>query len=245
MKAPLYKPRLVTFTGVDDWTDPLALVDLAAQYPVEFGVLMIKNPSQTRWPERYPSQRTIERLFGRGLRLSAHICGQYARDILSQGRCGLEPLLQPFTRAQINDRSPAFEAGTLAGWHQEVGFAATPDSMPILQSRDAMGFPSRSLEVTWLFDASGGNGIEPPRWPSAQPDDGFVGYAGGLSAYNVSRVLAQIAQIEHPYWIDMESGVRAGGLVNRFDVNECRRVCQVVFDSTLPNGCADERQTST
>ena len=79
-----WKLTHITFTGVDDETDFNRLVSIQQRYPkVEFGVLVSR-----KWFEngkRYLSPFKAKELRGSGLRLSAHLCGSIARDVLKTG----------------------------------------------------------------------------------------------------------------------------------------------------------------
>ena len=84
---------------------------------------------------------------------------------------------------------------------------------------------ARTLEmgrVSALFDASGGRGIEPFRWPVSPVSIRF-GFAGGIGPDNLVEVLRDIGPREAPFWIDMESGVRTD---DRFDLAKVRAVLE-------------------
>lgn len=76
----------VTFTGADDFVDPQALLDLSAEFPlIEWGILFsVKRQASPR----FPSTRWVYRLMEMapiGTRFSAHLCGQYVRDVTTNG----------------------------------------------------------------------------------------------------------------------------------------------------------------
>lgn len=74
----------ITFTGVDEQTDIDRLVSIQERFPkAEFGVLMSRH-WQDNGP-RFMSPESIEKLRGRGLRLSAHLCGGFARNVFRMG----------------------------------------------------------------------------------------------------------------------------------------------------------------
>ena len=68
---------------------------------------------------------------------------------------------------------------------------------------------SGAQRTKYLFDASGGRGLEPLEWPK-HLQDWTCGYAGGLGPGNLRRELPRIAAAAgpFPYWIDMESKLR-------------------------------------
>jgi hypothetical protein len=209
------KPAFITFTGVDDETDPAGLVQLADDYPVEFGLLF--SPKRQGKEPRYPKLSTIAWLTEElPLRWAAHLCGDDARAWLYEDRC--EHDLRHFRRVQINTADPNIQPSLIGNQ------AAKRNVRAILQCRGA--FP-RVASVDVLYDASGGRGISPVGWPFASKTT-FCGYAGGLNPANVAAAVADIgAQDGLVYWIDMESGVRDER--DRFSLEKCRAVCEAVY----------------
>jgi hypothetical protein len=212
-------PHFITFTGADDQTDVRGMAELSGRYPIEWGILF--SPSRQGNEPRYPGGKALSRFAWSGLRMSAHLCGGHSRAIMESR---IDQVVQQipvdlgtFNRIQVNHRDPdparIDEFGK--GWGPRC----------IAQTRAAT-FPTDTA-VDWLYDASGGRGIMPDRWPTH--DDGrLVGYAGGISPDNVQAVIGQIAA-RGPYWIDMESGVRDSA--DRFDIALCRQVCEAVYDA--------------
>lgn len=219
-------PKFITFTGWDDGTPVHELHLLAAEYPVEFGVLF--SPKR-QGSSRYPTLTYVRYLLeNRGrLRLAAHLCGAHSKELLSSGT--LEQLLfsaiTKFDRVQVNTSDTVRPADIAALEH----WGAKHRVMPILQYR--AGRPPMGSSMQWLFDASGGNGIEPPSWPQSisdwQAKEQFKGFAGGLNPENVAKHVETIGAHEHSYWIDMETGVRDAE--DRFSLAKCRRVCEAVY----------------
>lgn len=217
-------PAFITFTGIDNATDLRAAKELASQYPVEFGILF--STDRQGVDLRYPSWGTIYRICDWFLpKLAAHLCGGYARQLLASARTDLdELLLDNFSRVQVNTAQRGIDTAALSEWGDSV------KAQPILQCRGS-SFPE-DQQVLWLFDASGGKGVEPSAWPVAATElqrPPFVGFAGGISPSNIARLLPAIAQSagSSPYWIDMESGVRDEQ--DRFDLGKCRAVCEAVY----------------
>jgi hypothetical protein len=211
-------PEFITFTGADDSTSIHAMRELAAQYPIEWGILF--SPTRRGQP-RYPSTQFLERLLADPPgALSAHLCGGYSGDLMRTGSTVLDDdLVGRFRRAQINTTDPHVDAGAIQAWAHALCLA------PILQCRERFPFDPR---VEWLFDASGGRGIEPTGWP--EPLDYLHGYAGGLNPDNVVRATHVIGARAKRYWIDMETGVRNEH--DGFDLERCRRVCEAVYRSS-------------
>lgn len=213
------KPAFITFTGADDATDIGGMVELASHYPIEWGILF--SPKR-QGQGRYPSMEFVDRLTAPGidLRLAAHLCGGYSRSLIDEGSTGLEHLLSSnFDRAQVNTSNPTVDPGSILEWADSLGIN------PILQCRSS--FPKTdSTTVGWLFDASGGRGIQPSAWPEPIPDT-LCGYAGGIGPDNAGTVVSAIGKMASRYWIDMEARVRDQH--DRFDLERCRAVCEAVY----------------
>lgn len=230
----MHKPSFITFTGIDDRTDLNVAHALAAQYPVEFGVLF--SPSRQGKEPRYPSWATINKILMQampsGPRYAAHLCGDYSRQLLASAATLIDDhLVGHFHRIQVNTAQRGIDTLAVAQWAAPLGAAA------ILQCRDT--FPMDE-NVSWLWDVSGGRGLEPKAWPAAPelPTDPearararLVGYAGGLGPKNIATMLPAIERAAgtSPYWIDMESGVRDEN--DWLDLGKCREVCEAVYGS--------------
>ncbi len=216
------KPRFITFTGVDEHTSISEMFALHQQYPIEWGVLFSKSRAGTG---RYPRLEFITALVADypSMNFSAHLCGEYARDVIQNDRCEVDEVIHNrFWRAQINTSAPGVNLQFLAQW------GAQNHLTPILQCRDE--FPA-DFGIGWLFDASGGRGIEPKEWPRPRSNWHaralMKGYAGGINPANVAQHVQAIGTHDASYWIDMESGVRDER--DRFDLARCRAVCEAVF----------------
>lgn len=216
-------PAFVTFTGADDSTDISRMAALSSRYPIEWGILF--SPKR-QGGGRYPSINFVRRVTRSGLRLAAHLCGGYSREIIETGWCRslTDDLVGYFSRFQINTVDPTVDPGTVKRFAEDMNIAGTG----ILQTRHGFPYDPR---VDWLYDCSGGRGNSPAAWPVPGSDVRFCGYAGGLGPTNIAAELTRI-QATHPqhtpYWIDMESQVRTD---DRFDLDKCETVCRVVFGS--------------
>jgi len=211
------KPKFITFTGADDHTSKRGMAELALEYPIEWGLLF--SP-QRQGSGRYPSMACITDLLANyRLDFAAHLCGGHSRDLIATGRTEVDPLLKGrVNRVQVNT-SQTFNAMDLQRWGQGIRADV------IVQCRGP--FP-RDLAVRWLFDASGGRGIEPAAWPPAKSVmHEMRGYAGGLNPANVAAHVETIGRLAANYWIDMETGVRDEN--DRFDLAKCRAVCEAVY----------------
>lgn len=212
-------PEIITFTGVDEYTDPAQMQTLARRYPgrIEWGILFSPGRQGSDEHPRYPRLRFIEELVTEldDVRLAAHLCGEDARCILDTGESPHEELLGAyFERAQINAGEP--DVAMVARWARRAAVH------PVVQCRG--DFP-RDDRVQFLFDASGGRGVRPGSWPAGR--DVLCGYAGGINPANAAESVAQIGRVAGRYWIDMESGVRDER--DRFSLRMCQAVCEAVY----------------
>lgn len=215
------KPDFITFTGADDQVDIRDLVALARDYPVEFAILYSPKRAGSA---RYPTGNWRRDVQGAGLRLAAHLCGEASRQLIATGEtiydlAGFEGI----SRIQVNTADPQVSPARIRAWADGLSRAYRHHIQPILQCRGA--FPDDN-RVSWLFDQSGGTGIEPDHWPIPHPDTaGPVGYAGGIGPHNVLQVIENLPR-STSWWLDMESKIR---IDDRFDIGLCRQVCEAVY----------------
>lgn len=125
-----------------------------------------------------------------------------------------------FDSIQLNARDYGVE------WVEEKAFDTCIPH--ILQTRATRSFPRAKEPAHYLFDRSGGCGLDHEGETYPVANDNLVGYAGGISPNNVQTVIEKINETSQPkkYWIDMESGVRTNGL---FDVKKIRAVLEAVY----------------
>jgi hypothetical protein len=212
-------PEIITFTGADDESDVGAMMALSERYPVEWGIL--HSLSRYGVP-RYP--RHTSRFHQLGLRLAAHLCGGFSRDIMAGEVFDRVPrdIFEGYARVQVNHARP--DPLQVAAFQHHV-------RLPCMARARGDAFP-RDDGIGWLFDRSGGAGVAPASWPRHPGGGRLVGYAGGIGPENVRDVLAAI-DADGPYWIDMESGVRTD---DRFDLEKCRAVCEAVYGKEAHRG---------
>lgn len=221
--------QFVTFTGADDRTKAKDVRGLARRCGVpsfflEVGILLSKSRQGTpRYPTLGHAYNLLHQAYLAGMRCSVHLCGSWAREMAS-GSIPEEvaPILADVDRIQVNGPYGVEEARV---------FSSMETSRPwefILQSRDPESFPEMFPKVSWLYDISGGHGVAPSRWPTP-PQEGHVGYAGGLSEENVVEVLRGIGSTELFYWVDMESSLR--GEEDLFDLEKCKRIARLAFET--------------
>lgn len=226
----MLKPEFVTFTGLDENTEPAAILDLSRRYPVEWGILF--SPSKAGVDPRYPSLRAARRFYANGLKLSAHLCGAYADALLSAQEFDdtlADELFEGVERVQFNLGGRVTPENVEPVAEQAARLAETLglDVAPIIQwQHQAIPNSTRSF---FLFDQSGGKGERPETWGKPQPDAIMVGYAGGITPSNVIAVISEINETHPagvPYWLDMETGVRSNGWL---DVGKCEDVLRAVY----------------
>ena len=211
-------PSFIAFTGVDRAALRPGLAELAARYPIEWGILIDdQRPPDPLFPDA-PTRAAL--LEGTPLRWAAHVCGRAAQAIAA-GRGGALPGLAGFTRLQVNHGfhgSDDQQVGAVSRFGQQHGLRT------VLQCLSS--FPD-DPRVDWLFDVSFGRGSRPAMWPALPAAEPFCGFSGGINADNVRETLELIAAPPGAaYWIDMESGVRTDGL---FDLGKCAAVCRAVY----------------
>jgi len=203
------KPNHVTFTGIDYDTNLEELKVVSAEYACEWGILF--SPAQQGLDPRYPAHHIIEAALSCDLMFSAHLCGEYAREVMETSQSRLD--LSRFARVQVNHTKP--DPVALARFSEKLGIPV------IAQWRDSERFPESYEGVSWLYDTSGGRGTCPDMWPT-NPSNNMVGYAGGINPTNVAEVLDAVKDLSPAgYWIDMETGVRTN---NFLDLGKVRAV---------------------
>jgi len=224
----------VTFTGVDDRTDLGRLKEIAGRYPfAEFGVLMARSGrgGENRFPD---VQRVLKGLDGAGVRLSAHLCGALARDIVRTGDfsefrlvCGIRSDL--FSRCQLNVagmgiKDPAWFLYFPTKIRQVIVQQSSREVFAEEGGSLYAHFASYNPLCSLLLDDSGGRGR---RGTLRFADAPVVGYAGGIGPENVTEVLTEILAAENvrDFWIDMETGVRTD---DWFDLDKVEAVCAQV-----------------
>jgi phosphoribosylanthranilate isomerase len=212
------KLEKVTITGADDSTAISDLVELSAEFPfVEWGILVSKKLEGSA---RFPSRSWINEFCcaarEHNINVSTHICGRWVRELLVGflDWDALPEILQVAQRVQINVHSsilPSEASTALLSklWEQE-------SKRFILQchvegnERLVSNLQTFGVSVAALFDASGGLGKCPEKWPA--PHFSFqCGFAGGLGADNILTELEHIDGVCPPdylTWVDMERRVR-------------------------------------
>lgn len=217
----------VTITGADDKVNHEDLIALSKQYPfVEWGILFSQaKEGQPRYPQKEWVAKFIDFIEKNNINLSAHLCGQYSRDILEKNFTYFLTICSVlFKRIQINYNfkySHNYNLETLQRWT-----AQNAENKIILQynkSNSTALVPFPNLNI--LYDSSGGRGkeisdIKPPF------DGYYTGYSGGITPDNIEAICQQISGLygQTDVWIDMENGIRTN---NEFDLDKVEKVLRL------------------
>ena len=209
-------PEFLTVTGVDARTNLSKLSDMAAQYPLEIGVLFSSTNKQAKYacPELV---RELPDWFNPN-QLSAHLCGHLARDA-AKGEVPKPVAEGKFGRVQINGHFNLKERRSIAKLIRQF------DVHVIFQHRDVDKFPDTG-DFFSLFDLSGGRGEQAVAFPPRVPGR-LVGYAGGIYKQTWwSR--RKLIHGTGKFWIDAESKLRTDGWL---DLNKVRDLCENLWES--------------
>ena len=238
----------VTITGADDGTDPKDLIALSAEFPwVEWGILASKSHEGA---PRYPTRRWVERLVAaapgpllnsepRGIKLSAHVCGRWVRDLLAgDAAVGREwHALDAFQRLQLNFHGEPHQTSDLKALLHWSACARQVIVQMDGNERLLGWLRDGGVTAVPLFDASGGAGLVPDAWPRPIAGIDYHGYAGGLGPATLARELPRIAEAatlapgmmagpSARIWIDMETRVRSDN-DRHFDLDKVRRCLEI------------------
>jgi hypothetical protein len=231
--------KKVTITGADDSTDIQELVALSAEFPfAEWGIL-VSQTSEGRY--RFPSRAWIDRFCSAALdhklQLSTHVCGRWVRRMFTGDLdwMDLPDIIQITQRVQINTHAEPHVSttGLIRSLSEcdSIGIArATPREFIFqwdgVNNHLTFAAHAYGLKCAALFDTSGGAGVLPTDWPMPAREF-WCGYAGGLSADNVSEQIKKIESVcDRDYWIDMERRVRTED-DSALDMSKVRQVFQL------------------
>lgn len=218
----------ITFTGADESVRPQELYNISGNDSyVEWGILLSQSRKGT---PRYPNDDWLFELADTAgaqafpLRISLHLCGSIARDII-EGVAGAwealpQSLINVTQRIQFNYKyvpnktviNPNNFINNLIpmGSNKEYIFQYTQNNISLHNLVKSSG-----LSTSLLYDDSGGLGMTPIDW-SPPFDDVYTGYAGSLGPDNLEKHIQRINLIvgNSPAWIDMETKVRSKGVIN-------------------------------
>lgn len=203
----------VTITGADESINPEELVAISDKYPfVEWAILV--STSKEGVP-RFPSKKWIDEFIKvKGLQRAIHICGGWIRKLIVDRNPEVfidrPEFIESFPRIQLNFShlsSNVTFLETLTPYKNQFIFQINKQREEKLNLTAFAKY--KGINATALFDASGGKGKLPNKWPEYP---GFYsGYAGGLGPDSIEEELKRIAEAvgENTIWIDMESRVRS------------------------------------
>ncbi len=230
----------VTLTGADDSIHPQDLLRLQDDYPfAEFAILFSSKRTGT---PRYPSNDWIDELLlnhSRNLSLSAHLCGQDAKNLLLGHDDFLQLTRGKFQRVQINHnfRNNPVDLDKLIDIVEEYG-----NIQFIIQHNKANSEVCKELKnytnsnIHFLYDSSGGRGNELATFEKPIPNH-YTGYAGGISPENILSVCEKVNELStnNYVWIDMETHIRSNN-DKLFDFNKCNSVLAKA-EQFITQGC--------
>jgi hypothetical protein len=222
----------VTMTGADHTIAPQCLISISEAYPcVEWGIL--RSRSQNGW-YRFPSKKLLAAfaaLKTPEMNTCAHLCGKYVREVVEGGEfkwfSEAAECSEIFNRIQLN-----FHAETHTphpNFYQTLKNSAKHSyifQMDGFNEHLFHGAKASGVNVSPLFDLSGGAGILPSNWPI--PIAGVAcGYAGGLGPENIVDELKRIEDVvgDREIWIDMETRIRCDS--DDFDLRKVVKCLQL------------------
>lgn len=230
------KIKYVTLTGADNRTDISEMKRISEDFEyVEWAILFSQSKVGT---SRYPTYEWIDKLanyLSSNFRLSAHLCGIWAKDACKGNLSFLydEDIADMFSRIQINLSVDDLRKSLQS---ENNFFDCALDRPTILggsykKANCEMPIDLFTLNNVYpLFDCSGGRGILPDEWPkiplNEQNKNMFCGYAGGLGPDNLKEELSKIESVvgDAEIWIDMETKLRDNEV---FDLNKCIKVLEI------------------
>lgn len=217
----------VTLTGADDSIHPQDLLTLQEDYPfAEFAILFSSKREGT---PRYPSGKWVDDLLNRSrtLSLSAHLCGDYAKNLLLGNDDFIQLTLGKFERIQINHNftNNPVNIDKLIEIVEEW-----TNIQFIIQHNKSNASVCKELQkytysnIHFLYDASGGRGAKISKLDKPVPHH-YTGYAGGISPDNIIEICQKVNNISpvNNVWIDMETHIRSDN-DKLFDFKKCNEV---------------------
>jgi len=176
----------VTLTGIDENTNPDALIRLGRRFPfAELAVLAGTHDGEPRMPRRRWIREWVAKASRASVATAIHLCGACSRAARDRDWQELVDLAAGFGRVQVN--LPPAERGAAA--------PALDDSARFLQRRGVVqheGPWETSEAAGWanldlLADGSGGREI-PGFGSSPAPREGHLsGYAGGIGPATIGQ----------------------------------------------------------
>ena len=212
----------VTLTGIDEKSDPEALVNLGRHFPfVELAVLAGTREGEPRMPTHRWIRKWVTKANRANVATAIHLCGARSRTARDQNWEKLTELTAGFGRVQVNLPPPerCAAAPALDNFAQFLQRRVVVQHEGPWETSEA----ARCANLDLLADGSGGRGIPGfGSWPPPR-DERLNGYAGGIGPATIDQALDFAAQWpQHRIWIDMETGIRTK---NAFDMTKAISVC--------------------
>ncbi len=227
------KVNKVTITGADDNVSADTLFAITRIYPfVEWGILF--SPTRTG-TNRYPKNSKVESFLAEKIPLSAHLCGQFTRDLFEKGDLMPLRVVQPdFDRIQLNYNFGKSDKWDFENLIKVCDWASKHLSTSIIFQANKSNDRTLSAmmeeypitpNVHFLYDSSGGRGVGIE--DLGKPFENYTGYSGGISDGNIFNVLKMVYDFpsNREVWLDMESGVRTEDI---FDIGKVHSVLAAV-----------------
>ena len=208
----------VTFTGADDKTDPMKLIEISKAYPfVEWGILFPSHGFS-----RFPSESWVKELVDLSkqewpiINLSAHLCEPWVEDVIKDGdHLGFiqdylgKEVFDSFNRVQFNFHGMPYQ---LLDTKLSEKLQKFPKKEFIFQADTLNTWIGESIDApntSVLLDNSHGAGIFSNNWRTFTKP---YGYAGGLNLDTLPLAIDEWRTNNLGMkWIDMETGVRNNG----------------------------------
>lgn len=256
----------ITFTGINIFkeSDLRTLIYLQEQNPLaEFGVLCSEDWEKNG--SRFMAPFNFHLLAGKGLNLSAHLCGSLAKEAI-RGNWGpfdryCNGYSAMFKRVQLN---VSREKPTL----ENIKVNPQIGTEIIIQAKNLIDYSifsemvfnnSINNNISMLVDSSGGRGklldweelklqIKQTQIPLIKYK---IGYAGGLNEYTAPLLVHHLCEMDEigDFWIDMESSLRVSMNPKEFDFNKveviCREIKKAVNDVLCNKAISDHQSEVT
>lgn len=229
----MIRPHHITFTGVDERTDVTKMYEISCNFPtVEWGILVSNNSGKEGY-NRYPNYAFVENLSKMMVRMdmnfSIHLCGKWPKRFTDNKHYDFWPAKNIANTFQLNQRFDDYDVNGLLErfkYHHRLSKLT-----PIIQYRSVNEFEVLStafgddVPARYLYDASGGRGLDIDMKNLPQPREYEIGFAGGINPDNVLEKLND-ANWKGNYFIDMETGVRTD---DWFDLDKVYSVLEQVY----------------
>lgn len=234
----------VTITGIDDSVDRNDLYNLSDEYSfVEWGMLYYEEKmNRPRFPSWYWMTQFIHHK-PKYVKCSAHLCGKHITETFlncDKWNKTYSEFISDFNRIQLNlrtDNTPSQfnhvsnAINYLNKLHPDIQIITQyrEDNAYLIDDLTTKFLQGRLPKLNFLYDESGGNGVETWNYWMHPVDYAYCGYAGGISPDNIDNVMSKLFDIvpeDTHIWIDMESGVRTE---DQFDLEKVEYILDTIY----------------